>query len=105
MKQSCSRYKLIIDEIVPLSDVLSQISAKQRLIPHLEKGKRVLLNHVLEPKKDTCILIGPEGDFTLEEIDMAIGWNFKPTSLGGQRLRTETAAIMVASAFSYINEY
>ena len=105
MKQSCSRYKLIIDEIVPLSDVLSQISAKQRLILHLEKGKRVLLNHVLEPKKDTCILIGPEGDFTLEEIDMAIGWNFKPTSLGGQRLRTETAAIMVASAFSYINEY
>ena len=54
---------------------------------------------------DTCILIGPEGDFTLNEINLAIKNNFKPISLGNQRLRTETAAIMVIGAFNYINEY
>ena len=55
--------------------------------------------------QDTCILIGPEGDFTSEEIEVAIGNNFKAVSLGDRRLRTETAAIMVIGAFNYVNGY
>ena len=105
MKQSCSRYKLRIDDIAPLSDVLRQIDAGQRLIPHLEEGKRILIHDALKPKKDTCILIGPEGDFTPKEIKSAIDNNFKPVSLGDRRLRTETAAIMVIGAFNYVNRY
>ena len=105
MKQSCSRYKLIIDDIAPLSDVLGQIKAAQCLIPHLEEGERSLIHNALKPEKDTCILIGPEGDFTLEEIKSAIDNNFKPVSLGDRRLRTETAAIMVIGAFNYVNGY
>ena len=105
MKQSCSRYKLRIDDIAPLNDVLGQIDATQRLIPHLEEGERILIHDALKPKKDTCILIGPEGDFTLDEIKVATDNNFKPVSLGDRRLRTETAAIMVIGAFNYVNGY
>ncbi len=105
MKQSCSRYKLRIDDIKPLSDVLDKIEATQRLIPHLEEGKRISIHNALKPKKDTCILIGPEGDFTLQEIKSAISNKFKPVSLGDRRLRTETAAIMVIGVFNYVNGY
>ena len=105
MKQSYSRYKLKIDKMMPLTDVLSIIDTKQRLIPHLEEGKRFLIQNELKAKVDTCILIGPEGDFTPDEINMAIKNRFKPISLGNQRLRTETATIMVIGAFNYINGY
>ena len=44
--------------------------------------------------KNTLILIGPEGDFSEEEIKMAIDKGFKPVTLGDQRLRTETAALL-----------
>jgi 16S rRNA (uracil1498-N3)-methyltransferase len=43
------------------------------------------------------ILIGPEGDFTIEEIELALQKNFKPASLGAYRLRTETAGIVAAT--------
>ena len=105
MKQSYNRYKLQIDEIRPLNDIFKDISANQRLIPHLEKGERSLVYDVLKPKKDTCVLIGPEGDFTNREIEMAISRSFKPVSLGNRRLRTETAAIMMIGVFNYVNEY
>ena len=105
MKQSCSRYKLIIDDIESLHDILEKVSAKQRFIPHLEEGKRVLIQDILKSKKDTCILIGPEGDFTPLEIKVATDHGFKPVSLGERRLRTETAAIMVIGAFNYVNGY
>ena len=105
MKQSYSRYKLKIDKMTPLTEVLSTIDTKQRLIPHLEEGKRFLIQNELKAKMNTCILIGPEGDFTPDEINMAIKNRFKPISLGNQRLRTETATIMVIGAFNYINGY
>ena len=105
MKQSCSRYRLQIDEIAPLNDILEEINAKQRFIPHLEKGERFLIHQLLKSNQDTCILIGPEGDFTAKEIKAAIDKKFKPISLGNRRLRTETAAIMVIGAFNYVNGY
>ena len=105
MKQSYSRYKLRIDEMTPLSDVLARVEASQRLVPHLDQGERALIYDELKSDQDTCFLIGPEGDFTASEIKMAIDNNFKPVSLGDSRLRTETAAIMVIGAFNYINGY
>ena len=105
MKQSCSRYKLRIDEMIPLGDVFDQITAKQRLIPHLEQGKRILIHDALKAKKDTCSRIGPEGDVTPGEIKVAMDNNFKAISLGKRRLRTETDAIMVIGAFNHVNGY
>ena len=103
MKQSCSRYKLRIDDIVPYRSLIKEIKVTQRLIPHLEQGKKTLIYSAIKPNLDTCFLIGPEGDFTLDEIDLALSAKFSPVSLGNKRLRTETAALMVASTFNHVN--
>ena len=103
MKQSCSRYKLRIDDIIPYGECIKQINASQRLIPHLEEGEKALIYGALKPNLDTCFLIGPEGDFSNDEINLALSANFSPVSLGNRRLRTETAALMVASAFNHVN--
>ncbi len=56
--------------------------------------KQRYLNEVASPAKDTIVLIGPEGDFTQEEVDMAQNKGYETISLGQTRLRTETAALV-----------
>lgn len=53
---------------------------------------------------DTVVLIGPEGDFSPEEIALALECGFQPVSLGPSRLRTETAALYAVTAFNLIND-
>lgn len=68
-----------------------------KLIAHcLEDQKKTLDDFSSENKSSKMILIGPEGDFTPDEIDQALSENFIPVSLGENRLRTETAAIVAA---------
>ena len=79
--------------------------ATQRLIAHCEADKpRTLLHDALTPGKDTVVLIGPEGDFSPEEIALALDRGFQPVSFGSARLRTETAALYAVAAFNFINE-
>jgi len=105
MKQSYSRYKLIIDEFNTFGDFIISVNDSQKLIPHIEKGERDMMYDQLKSSQNTCILIGPEGDFCPKEIDIALKHKFKPVSLGDRRLRTETAAIMTSVSFNYINGY
>jgi 16S rRNA (uracil1498-N3)-methyltransferase len=105
MKQSCSRYKLIIDEFKTFNDFIRSVNVAQKLIPHIEEGERDLIYNQLKPNQNTCVLIGPEGDFCPKEIDFARKYEFNPVSLGDRRLRTETAAIMTIASFNYINGY
>ena len=84
-----------------------QISFNSQLkfIAHCESDKpRTPLVSVLIPKSDTTILIGPEGDFSEEEIALALQHGFHPVSLGSSRLRTETAALYAVAAFNIVNE-
>ena len=53
---------------------------------------------------DTVVLIGPEGDFSAEEISLAIESGFMPVSFGTARLRTETAALYAVAAFNLVND-
>jgi 16S rRNA (uracil1498-N3)-methyltransferase len=62
------------------------------------------LSKMLNPSADTVLLIGPEGDFTQDEVNLAIRHGFQPVSLGNQRLRTETAAIAAAAFFNVMND-
>jgi 16S rRNA (uracil1498-N3)-methyltransferase len=59
---------------------------------------------MLKPNEKTTILIGPEGDFSLNEIKKALGKNYLPISLGESRLRTETAGLVAVNLVSFINE-
>jgi 16S rRNA (uracil1498-N3)-methyltransferase len=62
-------------------------------IAHLEAGERTALAQVASAGLGCCVLIGPEGDFTPAEINLALGRGIRPVTLGASRLRTETAAL------------
>jgi 16S rRNA (uracil1498-N3)-methyltransferase len=93
MKQSLKARKPILNEILPLGKILNNIKAENKLIAYVDFENKIHMKNELSDEQDTLILIGPEGDFTLEEVDLAIKNGFKKVSLGNSRLRTETAAL------------
>ena len=68
------------------------------------KGEKPLLKNVLKPGEDALVLIGPEGDFSEEEVKKAIERGFVPISLGKSRLRTETAALVACHTLNLQNQ-
>lgn len=106
MKQSLQLRLPDVESVVTVRDFLGGMPVSgQCFIAHCEAGQpRVPLADALLPGHDTTILIGPEGDFSQEEIALALRQGCKPVSLGSSRLRTETAAIYAACAFNLIND-
>ena len=107
VKQSHRSRLAQIKPVSTLKDVFATVNEFDlRLIPTLE-GKRETLKQVLDQRhkkiKKIIVLIGPEGDFTPDEIDLAKKCGFLPVSLGERVLRVDTAAIAVAS-FIKLNE-
>jgi 16S rRNA (uracil1498-N3)-methyltransferase len=99
MLQSQQAWLPEIYEPVKFKNLLSKKSYENKYIAHCIKDKRSLLNELSGNYSDnghTIILIGPEGDFTKEEVEEAIQNKFIPVSLGETRLRTETAGIVAA---------
>jgi 16S rRNA (uracil1498-N3)-methyltransferase len=79
-------------------------SIEQKLIAHcIDEEKRTSLLTALQVQKNTVVLIGPEGDFTKQEIDLCIEKGFNPVTLGINRLRTETAGLYVCTVFNALN--
>jgi len=76
---------------------IEQFDAKQKFIAHCEDSGQKNSLSFFQPFNHSTILIGPEGDFTKDEIKLALENNFVPVSLGETRLRTETAGVVVAS--------
>jgi len=74
------------------------------LIAHCEETDKKTLKSVLAANQSVTLLIGPEGDFSEKEIDLAIEKQFIPVSLGNTRLRTETAAIVACHSVVFFNE-
>jgi len=73
------------------------IAANQKFIAHCMPGEKQELHKLVDPAAySKTILIGPEGDFTKEEVALALEHNYKPVSLGNTRLRTETAGMTAA---------
>ena len=110
MKQSLHLTLPPVNPAVTLRDfitqALNQTSDKAtKLIAHCEADKpRTPIAAALQPGNDAVVLIGPEGDFSEEEIALALDAGFQPVSLGPSRLRTETAALYAVTAFNLIND-
>jgi 16S rRNA (uracil1498-N3)-methyltransferase len=81
---------------------LGKIIPEKTYVAHCHAELEREYIHTLEQEQNLCFLIGPEGDFSLKEIDMLKEKQIKAVSLGPQRLRTETAGVFVA-AWSYAN--
>ena len=108
MKQSLHTVLPAIHPAVTLRNLLSTTHyplPTQKLIAHCEADQpRTPLAAALQPGRDAVVLIGPEGDFSSDEIALALEKGFIPVSLGPSRLRTETAALYAVTAFNLIND-
>jgi 16S rRNA (uracil1498-N3)-methyltransferase len=105
MKQSLKAYLPKLNPAVSFKQFLREIPTEgvQKAIAHCVDTEKKYLNQVLEPAQHYIILIGPEGDFSEEEIDLALPMGFLPISLGEARLRTETAALATCMEVSLLN--
>ncbi len=104
MKQSLHYYLPKLNEPIAYKDFIKKEITGQKFIAHCEETDKKSLKNELETAKDVTILIGPEGDFSVKEIQQAIDCNFIPVSLGNTRLRTETAAVVACHSVVFVNE-
>lgn len=104
MKQSLQCYLPKLNDAVAFTDFMNQDFEGDIYIAHCEESDRNSLKNELKPNKDITILIGPEGDFSVKEIEMALKNNFIPVTLGDSRLRTETAAVVACHSVAFVNE-
>jgi len=104
MKQSLSCYLPKLNNAMAYKDFIKQDFKSNLYIAHCETSNRKSLKQMVKPNQDTTILIGPEGDFSVKEIAMAIDNTFIPVTLGATRLRTETAALVACHTVAFIND-
>lgn len=104
MKQSLHLYLPILNEPISFKDYINQDFSGDLFIAHCEETDKKSLKNEIKPNTETTILIGPEGDFSVNEIEIAIKNKFIPVTLGNTRLRTETAAIVACHSVAFLNE-
>ncbi len=101
MKQSLKAALPQLDEMTPIEQVIGQAGSGIRCIAYcdalLPREERFSLATAYKPGQDVTVLIGPEGDFSPEEVAMAREAGFVPVTLGESRLRTETAGLMAVA--------
>ncbi|NTE05474.1 16S rRNA (uracil(1498)-N(3))-methyltransferase [Agrobacterium tumefaciens] len=104
VKQSIKAYHPKLNEAISFDDFLKQPFDGQQLIAHcIDNQQKRYISTLVQPHEKYLVLIGPEGDFTPEEVDLALNKGFKPLTLGENRLRTETAALAVCFEINYLN--
>jgi 16S rRNA (uracil1498-N3)-methyltransferase len=105
MKQSVKAYKPILNPIISFSDFIRKEYNNQTcFIAHCNKGQKENFKHIYKEGQNACVLIGPEGDFTPEEVGIATVKGFNAISLGESRLRTETAGVVACHTVNLINQ-
>lgn len=96
MLQSQQVWLPVLHEPIPFKNIVQRSAYSQKLIAHCEAEKKQFINN-LPNSPEIQILIGPEGDFTPEEIKLALHNHYLPVTLGQTRLRAETAGVVAAS--------
>lgn len=103
MKQSGKTKRTVFGEPVKFRDFVNMPFEGTRLIAHCNPGIRHSISELYTSGKSCRILIGPEGDFSVAETDVAIAAGYNPISLGNSRLRTETAGITACHSVYFLN--
>lgn len=105
MKQSLKTFLPEILQMTPIAEFLRNDNSEQKFVAYCAPQiPRQLLSSLYVPNKSVTILIGPEGDFSQEEINAAIQSGYKPITLGEARLRTETAAFVACDTCHILNQ-
>lgn len=104
MKQSL-KYRLPrLNEPVKFNDFIKKNDWELGLIAHCQEDNKRKIRDLIQEKKKIMILIGPEGDFSDKEIELAKSLGLFPVSLGESRLRTETAGVIACSNIAILKE-
>ena len=103
MKQSLKPTLPILNGMTPFDKFVSQPFEGQKFIAHCYEGEKEALMQALQPGENALVLIGPEGDFSPEEVQKAMAHGFRPITLGKSRLRTETAALVAVHMMNIVN--
>jgi len=104
IKQSLKATIPILNEMTDFDKFISRDFSGQKFIAHCYEGEKPLLRDIIQKGEDALVLIGPEGDFSSEEVEKAIQKGFQPISLGKSRLRTETAALVACHTLNLMNQ-
>lgn len=104
MKQSLKARLPRLNEMTDFDRFVTQPFTGQKFIAHCYEGEKPLLKDVVQHGEDALVLIGPEGDFSPEEVEKALANGFRPISLGRSRLRTETAALVACHILNLLNQ-
>ena len=123
MKQSLQARLPLIDPPIKLHDFLTNLNSQfstlnsqfptlnsqfsilnsQKFVCHCVGDDRRTLHQLYTPGADALVLIGPEGDFSPDELSRCLTLGFQPVTLGNNRLRTETAALYALTALNFMN--
>ena len=106
VKQSLKAYHPVLHDLTSVRDIIAMDFEGEKYIAHCDSsfGERPYLGNLVKKGANTLILIGPEGDISKEEINFALQNGFKAISLGRERLRTETAAVVATTVVATINK-
>ncbi len=104
MKQSNQYYLPQFNDPIAFKDFVKKEITGQKYIAHCEELEKKSFKNTLIPNQNVTLLIGPEGDFSVKEIQSALQNKYIPVTLGDTRLRTETAAIVACHSVVFSNE-
>ena len=116
MKQSRKAWKPVLNEMVDFKTFLQQMAEQEKdngkkmrkFICHCHEeeglGRKVALKDAVRSGEDVLVLVGPEGDFSLDEVKLAEEQGFQSVTLGQSRLRTETAALVAVHLMNLKNQ-
>ncbi len=104
IKQSLKARLPKLNEMTDFDRFIAQPFDGQKFIAHCYEGEKPLLKDIIRKGENALVMIGPEGDFSEEEVKKAIGQGFQPISLGRSRLRTETAALVACHILNLENQ-
>lgn len=104
LKQSQNFFKTELISFPGFDEYITKPFSGTRLIAHCYDRPKEKIQQILKEKTNTQILIGPEGDFSINEIEKAVQTGYTEISLSNARLRTETACIYSAVSVDFINQ-
>ncbi|HZJ74025.1 MAG TPA: 16S rRNA (uracil(1498)-N(3))-methyltransferase [Perlabentimonas sp.] len=104
MKQSIKAYKPTLNALTPLKNAIQQDPHSTRLMAYCGDFNEPHAKSLINQNDNIFILIGPEGDFSPNEVEMALKAGFNTTGLGSSRLRTETAGVVACTIANLINQ-
>jgi 16S rRNA (uracil1498-N3)-methyltransferase len=105
MKQSLRAWLPKLNPAITLESFFKKKLCPNQFIAHCAESNKKPFQTIYKKGEDALVLIGPEGDFSPQEIEQATTKGFQPISLGNYRLRTETAALTVCISFNMLNGY